>query len=159
MTHLLLTVGKPKAAYIAAGLEDYAGRLKSVGGCELAWVRPAQAGKNRAPADLMAEEGGRLLERLEPRDAVWTLDRGGEAWSSEWWARRLEKARDAGARRLVLVIGGAEGLDPAVRKRAEAVISLGPMVMAHELAALVALEQLYRAHSILAGSPYHRGQG
>ncbi len=159
MQMLLLTVGKPKSAYIAAGLEDYAGRLKPLGGCELAWVRPAKSSKNRAPAELMAEEAGRLRERLEPRDVLWTLDRGGEAWSSEWWARRLEKVRDAGHRRLVLVIGGAEGLDPALRQRAEAVISLGPMVMAHELAALVALEQLYRAHSILAGSPYHRGQG
>jgi 23S rRNA (pseudouridine1915-N3)-methyltransferase len=159
VNHLLLTVGKPKSAYITAGLDDYAGRLKAVGGCELAWVRPAPAGKNRTSAELMAEEGGRLLERLEPRDAVWVLDRGGEAWSSEWWARRLEKARDTGHRRLALVIGGAEGLDPAVHQRAEAVISLGPMVMPHELAALVALEQLYRAHSILAGSPYHRGQG
>lgn len=157
MTHLLLTVGKPKTAYLAAGLADYAGRLKAWGGCALEAVRPARAAKGRGPAELMAEEGARLLARLDPRDQVWALDRGGEAWSSQGWARRLEKARDDGARRLVLVVGGAEGLDPALLGRAEARVSLGPMVMAHELAALVALEQLYRAHAILAGLPYHRG--
>ncbi|MFZ5587408.1 MAG: 23S rRNA (pseudouridine(1915)-N(3))-methyltransferase RlmH [Thermodesulfobacteriota bacterium] len=157
MTHLLLTVGKPKAAYAAQGLADYAGRLKAWGGCALEAVRPARAAKGRAPAELMAEEGQRLLARLDPRDVVWALDRSGEAWSSQWWAKRLAKARDAGARRLALVVGGAEGLDRALLARAEARVSLGPMVMAHELAALVALEQLYRAHAILAGLPYHRG--
>lgn len=157
MTHLLLTVGKPKAAYVVQGLNDYAGRLKAWGGCAIESVRPARAAKGRAPAELMAEEGQRLMARLDPRDVVWALDRGGEAWSSQWWAKRLAKAREGGARRLALVVGGAEGLDPALLARAEARVSLGPMVMAHELAALVALEQLYRAHAILAGLPYHRG--
>ncbi|MFH1057529.1 MAG: 23S rRNA (pseudouridine(1915)-N(3))-methyltransferase RlmH [Pseudomonadota bacterium] len=157
MTHLLLTVGKPKAAYVAQGLGDYAGRLKAWGGCAVESVRPARAAKGRGPVELMAEEGQRLLARLDPRDQVWALDRGGEGWSSPWWARRLELARETGARRLVLVVGGAEGLDPVILARSEAKVSLGPMVMAHELAALVGLEQLYRAHTILAGLPYHRG--
>ncbi len=157
MTHLLLTVGRPKADYLAQGLADYAGRLKAQGGCELAAVRPAKAGGGRSPALLMQEEGQRLLARLGPRDVVWALEVGGRAWSSEQWAQRLGQSRDSGARRLVLVVGGAEGLDPAVLERAQARVSLGPITLPHELAALVAMEQLYRAHAILAGSPYHRG--
>ncbi|MFH1034480.1 MAG: 23S rRNA (pseudouridine(1915)-N(3))-methyltransferase RlmH [Pseudomonadota bacterium] len=157
MNHMLLTVGRPKAAYLAAGLEDYAGRLAAYGGCLLEAVRPQKALKNRPVAEVLQEEGRRLLARLEPRDCVWALDLAGRAWPSEEWARRLEKARDGGARRLVLVVGGAEGLDQALLARADERVSLGAITLPHELAACVALEQLYRAHTILAGTPYHRG--
>ncbi len=157
MTHILLTVGRPKTAYLAQGLADYADRLAAYGGCRLEDVRPLKALKNRPAALVLLEEGRRLLARLEPRDCVWALDVAGQAWSSEEWARRLTRARDGGARRLVLVVGGPEGLDQAVLARAEQRVSLGPATLPHELAACVALEQLYRAHTILAGTPYHRG--
>ncbi|MCB2227377.1 MAG: 23S rRNA (pseudouridine(1915)-N(3))-methyltransferase RlmH [Desulfarculaceae bacterium] len=156
MRHLLLTVGKPKAGYLAEGIDDYMQRLKPYGGGALATVRAAKAGKNRSDAEVMAEEGQRLLGRMEPRDLVWALDRRGKAWSSEQWAKNLNQARLSGKGRLVLVIGGALGLDPAVLARAEAKVSFGPPTLAHELAALVAAEQLYRASTILAGLPYHR---
>ena len=157
MTHLLLTVGKPKAAYIAAGLADYLKRLKRFGGCRHEVVRPERAGKNSQPAALMAAEAARLLEKIDPRDQVWALDRKGRALSSEDWARALDQARLDGTSRLALVIGGAEGLAPELLDRANLTLSMGSMVMAHEIAALVALEQLYRAHTILTGLPYHRG--
>ena len=72
------------------------------------------------------------------------------------WAKRLDEARQAGRPRLVLVIGGAVGLSSEVLGRATHTISLGPITLPHELAAVVAMEQLYRAHTILAGTPYHR---
>ncbi|MBI4799452.1 MAG: 23S rRNA (pseudouridine(1915)-N(3))-methyltransferase RlmH [Desulfarculus sp.] len=81
MTHVLLTVGKPKAAYLAQGLEDYAGRLNAYGGCRLEAVRPFKALKNTPAAEVLLEEGRRLLARLEPRDQVWALDVAGQAWS------------------------------------------------------------------------------
>jgi 23S rRNA (pseudouridine1915-N3)-methyltransferase len=87
---------------------------------------------------------------------VWSLDRKGKEWSSKQWAAQLSKVRESGLPRLCLVIGGAEGLDQSVLQRAQAVISLGSITLAHEMAALVALEQLYRAHTILAGTPYNR---
>jgi 23S rRNA (pseudouridine1915-N3)-methyltransferase len=157
LTHILLTVGRPKAAYLATGLEDYAGRLQAYGGCRLEAVRPLKALKGRPVAEVLQEESRRLLARLEPRDQVWALDPAGRAWSSEDWAQRLRLARDGGARRLVLVVGGAEGLDQALLARADQRVSLGAITLPHELAACVALEQLYRAHTILAGTPYHRG--
>lgn len=154
---LLLTVGKTKTSYLAQGLDDYAGRLGPYGGCQLAQVRPEKGGKGRDPEQLKKAEGERLLKRLENIDQVWALDVKGGELSSGQWAKALQKAREGGARRLVLVIGGAEGLAPEVLERANRRISLGPATLPHELAALVALEQLYRAHTILAGSPYHRG--
>ena len=155
MKHLLLTVGKPKAAHLAAGIKEYLERLRPYGGGALAVVRPAKAGK-RSEAEVLAEEGRRLLARLEPRDLVWALDRRGKAWSSEQWAKNLDQARLSGKGRLVLIIGGPLGLDQAVLKRADSRVSFGPPTRAHELAALVAAEQLYRACAILAGLPYHR---
>jgi 23S rRNA (pseudouridine1915-N3)-methyltransferase len=153
---VLLTVGRAKASYVAAGLADYARRLTSHGGCELAWVKSVRAAKGLADAAVMAEEGRRLLARVEPKDTLWALDRQGAAWTSEEWARQLDQTKRSGRRRLVLVIGGPLGLDQTLFTRAQRRVSLGPPTLAHELAALLALEQLYRAHSILAGSPYHK---
>ncbi|MGD8564027.1 MAG: 23S rRNA (pseudouridine(1915)-N(3))-methyltransferase RlmH [Desulfarculaceae bacterium] len=156
MTHLLLMVGKPKAAYIAQGLSDYAGRLKAYGGCSLDPVRPERTAKSRPEAEILKAEGERLLQRLGSGDAVWALDRQGVPWTSEEWARNLERTRLEGRKRLVLMIGGHLGLWPGAIKRAQQQVSLGPHTLPHELASLVALEQLYRAHTILAGTPYHR---
>ena len=78
----LLTVGKPKAGYIAQGLEDYARRLKGHGGCEMLFVRPERAAKGADGRRVMAAEGKRLLARLGDKDLVWALDRKGDAWSS-----------------------------------------------------------------------------
>ncbi len=150
-------MGKPKAAYVTAGLADYAGRLARYGGCALQQVRAAAAKKGRSAAQLRAEEGERLLARLGERDLVWALERRGKAWTSEDWAWGLEQARAQGWARLVLLVGGAEGLAPAVLQRAAVQLSLGAATLPHELAALVGLEQLYRACTIVAGTPYHRG--
>jgi 23S rRNA (pseudouridine1915-N3)-methyltransferase len=79
------------------------------------------------------------------------LDPGGRAYSSEAFARWLEQRRQSG-RDLCFVVGGAYGLE---LERAEHRLSLGPMTLPHQLARVVLLEQLYRAHKILAGEPYH----
>lgn len=156
MTHLLLIVGRPKATYIQQGIDDYLKRLRPYGGGALASVKAARAGKNTPEAQVLAAEGQNLLARLQDKDLVWALERQGRAWSSAEWASQLNQARHSGRPRLVLVIGGALGLDQAVQQRAQALVSLGPPTLAHELAALVAAEQLYRACTILAGTPYHR---
>jgi len=152
----LLTVGRPSAGYIADGLADYAGRMKGYGGLELLCVRAAKAVKNRPPAQLMDEEAGRILQKLDPRDMVWALDVAGRPWSSQRWADELATARLDGRRRVVLLVGGHLGFGPAALARADRRVSLGPQTMAHELAALVVAEQIYRACAILAGAPYHR---
>jgi 23S rRNA (pseudouridine1915-N3)-methyltransferase len=156
MNSVLLTVGRAKAAYIADGLADYARRLTAHGGCELAWVKSVRAAKGLPDSAVMAEESRRLLARVEPRDVLWALDRQGAPWTSEEWARQLNQAQLSGSRRLVLAIGGPLGMDQALLARAQRRVSFGPPTLAHELAALVALEQLYRAHAILAGTPYHK---
>jgi 23S rRNA (pseudouridine1915-N3)-methyltransferase len=154
--HSLLTVGKPKSAYVAEGLADYAGRLKPYGGVRLLHLKAERAAKGKTPNQLMAAEAERILAAVEARSVLWALDRRGAAWSSIRWARELKAVRESGLPHLSLVIGGAEGLAESVLQRAQARVSLGPATLPHELAALVCLEQLYRAHTILAGTPYHR---
>lgn len=156
MKQLLLTVGKASADYASSGIARYVKLLKPYHGCEVRSVRAARAAGGRTHSQLKHEEGGRILDALKPKDLVWVLDGRGKPWSSMDWAKRLDEARMAGRPRLVLVIGGAVGLSSEVIGRATHRVSLGPITLPHELAAVVALEQLFRAHTILAGTPYHR---
>lgn len=104
----------------------------------------------------MAAEAA-LLERVIPTGAViCVLDERGTLMSSPDFAEKLAAWRDAGRGDLALVIGGADGIDPALRARADASLSFGKMVWPHMLVRVMLAEQLYRAASILAGSPYHR---
>ena len=98
-----------------------------------------------------------LLERAIPSGAALVvLDERGRMLSSPEFAAELAKWRDAGRQDLALVIGGADGVDPALRAKADLVVSLGAMVWPHMLARVMLAEQLYRAATILAGLPYHR---
>ncbi|WP_179378067.1 23S rRNA (pseudouridine(1915)-N(3))-methyltransferase RlmH [Jannaschia marina] len=97
-----------------------------------------------------------LIERAIPSGAVRVLlDERGTQPTSPDFARRLGAWRD-GARDVALVIGGADGLAPDLRNSADLTISFGAMVWPHMLVRVMLAEQLYRAASILAGSPYHR---
>jgi 23S rRNA (pseudouridine1915-N3)-methyltransferase len=92
-----------------------------------------------------------------PREAwIIALDARGTPWSSEQLAERMAAWR-MGGRDVYLLIGGAEGLDDTVLQRAHARWSLGPLTLPHMLVRVIVAEQLYRAASLLAGHPYHRG--
>ncbi|HVZ08782.1 23S rRNA (pseudouridine(1915)-N(3))-methyltransferase RlmH [Rhodopila sp.] len=108
-----------------------------------------------APAEVKRREGEALLDAL-PRGAfVIALDLDGKALDSEALAARLEQWLASGQTPCFL-IGGAEGLDAAVLRRADFTLSLGPMTWPHFLVRGMLAEQLYRARSIAAGHPYHR---
>lgn len=93
--------------------------------------------------------------RLPPRAHLVALDRGGSALSSRAWASWLQERR-IDARDVCFLIGGPRGLPPELLDRADERVSLGPQTLAHQLARVVLLEQLFRASKILAGEPYHR---
>jgi 23S rRNA (pseudouridine1915-N3)-methyltransferase len=99
------------------------------------------------------------LKRLEGRTPVIAvlLDSRGKQMSSEVFAAWLGKQRDAGSQQIVFAIGPASGWSDAARKRANLLLSLGAMTLAHALARLVMAEQIYRAFTILTGHPYHSG--
>lgn len=98
-----------------------------------------------------------LLRRAIPTGArICALDERGATWSSPEFADKLAAWRDGGTQDLALVIGGADGIDPALRGDAQDLMSFGSMVWPHMLVRVMLSEQLYRAASILAGAPYHR---
>jgi 23S rRNA (pseudouridine1915-N3)-methyltransferase len=95
-----------------------------------------------------------LEGRIPARSHVIALDRGGRAMSSTAWASWLSERRIESTD-LCFLIGGPEGLSPRTMGLAAERISLGPQTMAHQVARVVLLEQLFRATKILAGEPYH----
>jgi len=98
-----------------------------------------------------------LLARAVPAGAVLvTLDERGKLISSPEFAAQLARWRDAGRQDVAFVIGGADGIDPALRAKADFSISFGAMVWPHMLVRVMLAEQLYRAANILSGGPYHR---
>jgi len=104
----------------------------------------------------MAAEAA-LLERVIPKDAVIVaLDERGALLTSPQFSARLGEWRDTGCGDVAFVLGGADGIAPNLRARADLALSFGKMVWPHMLARVMLSEQLYRAASILAGSPYHR---
>jgi 23S rRNA (pseudouridine1915-N3)-methyltransferase len=151
----LCAVGRLRAGPERDLIDDYLGRLGRTG-------RPLGLGpvsehevEDRKGGGMGAE--GALLSRAIPDGAaLCVLDERGKTLSSPEFAQTLAGWRDAGRQDAAFVIGGADGVDPDLRVRADLVISYGRMVWPHMLVRVMLAEQLYRAATILAGSPYHR---
>jgi len=107
-----------------------------------------------SPPEAKRREGAALLAAVPDKALVVALDAGGAATDSPGLARLLERWLSRGAP--CFLIGGAEGLDGPVIRRADHLLSLGPMTWPHLLVRALLAEQLFRAQSILSGHPYHR---
>lgn len=125
------------------------GRGMGLGPVEVIEVEDRKGGGKAAEAEL-------LLRAIPKGAIVLAMDERGKTMSSPQFARQLAKWRDDGASSLAIVIGGAEGLSQELRDQADMSLSFGKMVWPHMLARVMLAEQLYRAASILGGSPYHR---
>ncbi|GIX36386.1 MAG: ribosomal RNA large subunit methyltransferase H [Lysobacteraceae bacterium] len=152
----LVAVGTGMPGWVQQGFEEYARRLSHWLPLELVEIPPGARGRGRDPQRAAAEEGERVLAAAGPRARLVVLDGRGRSYSSEALARRLEAWRGMG-QDLAFLVGGPEGHPEAVRVAASESWSLGPLTLPHPLVRIVVAEQLYRAASILAGHPYHRG--
>lgn len=137
----LIAVGKLRKRWVSEGAALYLKRLPGLQVLELKDSNPAS-------------EAQAVLAALRPDERLVALAEEGERLGSVDLARRLE---GFGSERLAFVIGGADGLDPALKARASWLLSLSALTFPHELARLLLLEQLYRARTILQEGPYHRG--
>ncbi|MGH1330326.1 MAG: 23S rRNA (pseudouridine(1915)-N(3))-methyltransferase RlmH [Paracoccaceae bacterium] len=151
----ICAVGRLRAGPEHDLIEDYltrfdrSGRALGLGPAKVLEVEAKKGGGMEAEAE--------LLERAIPKGAlIACLDERGRVMSSPEFANQIGDWRDAGRSDLALIIGGADGISPALRARADFKLSFGKMVWPHMLARVMLSEQLYRAASILAGSPYHR---
>lgn len=155
MRLLLLSVAGRVPAWVEAGWEDYARRLGGRVKLELLALRPVPRGPGTVLPAALAEEG-RRLERAIPRGAhVVALDERGTQWSTRELAARLGVWEAAHAE-VALLVGGADGLAPALREAAAERWSLSRLTLPHALVRVLVAEQIYRAWSLAQGHPYHR---
>lgn len=148
----LLLVGRSERGLVTDGVEHYLGRLQRTMPVEQ--VVLAEAGKGE-PAYQQRVESERILAALKPGERLVVLDERGKALTSPQFAQQLGAWRDQGVRQVTFVIGGAYGMTNEVRARADLVLALSAMTFPHQLVRVLFAEQLYRAASILQGSPYH----
>ncbi|WP_170448706.1 23S rRNA (pseudouridine(1915)-N(3))-methyltransferase RlmH [Ruegeria arenilitoris] len=151
----ICAVGRLRAGPEKTLLDDYLTRFDRTGrGLGLGSARVIEV-EDKKNAGMGAEAA--LLRKALPAGAViCTLDERGKVMSSPDFARKLAGWRDMGRQDLAFVIGGADGIDPALRAEADFSISFGAMVWPHMLVRVMLSEQLYRAATILSGGPYHR---
>ncbi|NBO21496.1 MAG: 23S rRNA (pseudouridine(1915)-N(3))-methyltransferase RlmH [Rhodobacteraceae bacterium] len=145
-----LRSGPERALY-----DDYAARFDKTGRALGLGPVALHEVEDKKSAGMGAE--AELLSRALPSGAlIACLDERGQVMTSPQFANQLERWRDAGWQDLAFVIGGADGIAPALRGRADFLLSFGAMVWPHMLVRVMLAEQLYRAANILSGGPYHR---
>lgn len=149
----VIAVGRDRSGLYAPAVEEYAGRLAKQLRFELLEVPEAR--KLAGTAQAKEEEAATLLAKLGPRDRVVALDERGEELTSAAFAERVGRWLARG-QDVALVIGGADGLAKSVLDRADEKLAVSRFTLAHRLARLVLVEQLYRAMTILRGEPYHK---
>jgi 23S rRNA (pseudouridine1915-N3)-methyltransferase len=155
MRLVICAVGRLRGGPEKILVDDYlsrcgrTGRAVGLGQATLVEIDDRKGGGKAAEAEA-------LLRALPAGATVCALDERGESMTSPAFAERLARWRDTGVQDVAFVIGGADGLDPAVLDRAALTLSFGRMVWPHMLARVMLSEQLYRAAGILAGTPYHR---
>jgi 23S rRNA (pseudouridine1915-N3)-methyltransferase len=139
-------IGKTKEAAIRALTDEYLKRISHYVGAE-----SHEMSSEAALLELAADTTGRTAPVLI------LLDARGRQFTSEEFANLLRDQQDRGTQNLFFAVGPADGFSDKARAAADLVLSFGKMTLAHELARVVLLEQIYRAFTILKGHPYHTG--
>jgi len=150
----IVALGHRMPAWVTAGFEDYAKRMPREFAFDLVEVKPEARGRGKPITQLLASEAVRIRAAAAGHRMV-ALDEHGAAWTTRRMAERLGRWRDE-AMDVAFVIGSADGLDPAVKHDADAVVALSAMTLPHGLVRVLLAEQLYRAVSLNSGHPYHR---
>ena len=149
----LLVIGKTTDGRLVSLIEDYRQRLKHYVPFELVILPDIKNAKSLTQDQLKAAEGEAILAKVGTTEVV-LLDEHGAEYRSVDFASWLQKKMGSG-RDLSLVIGGAYGFSPAVYQRANGKLSLSQMTFSHQMIRLMAIEQIYRAMTILRNEPYH----
>lgn len=146
----ILAVGKKHESWVSDGIARYEKRLRKP--FDVTWQLLPHSSREGDAA--RSEESQRILAKVANDHVLVLLDERGRAFDSPGFAKTLQQHVDHG-QQIVMVIGGAYGVDETVRARANHVWSLSPLVFPHQLVRLIVTEQVYRAQEILAGRQYH----
>lgn len=151
----LVCVGKLTETWQRAAADEYAGRVQRYFPLDIVELKEEKGGRKGDPTELLKREGIRILDKVPDRSFLVVLDERGRNLGSEQLADLLSGEMLHGGRNWCLVIGGPYGLDPAVRKRSDLILSLSKMTFTHQMARVLLLEQLYRSCTIIKNEPYH----
>lgn len=155
----IVTVGKLKEKYLRDGIAEYVkrlGRFTKVELIELADEKTPDQASFAENQQILEKEGKKILSKIRDRTYVVVLAIEGEQFSSEDFSKKIEVVALQGFSDFTFIIGGSLGLDQAVKKRANLLMSFGKLTLPHQLMRLVLVEQIYRVFMIQQGSPYHK---
>ncbi|WP_314874414.1 23S rRNA (pseudouridine(1915)-N(3))-methyltransferase RlmH [Stomatobaculum longum] len=159
MNVTLLTVGSLKERYWREAVAEYEKRLSAYCKFRLIEVKDEKtpdAIDSAASRRVRQKEGERLLEKIDARSLVVTLEIQGKKFDSEGFAAEMEKLEERSRGELCFVIGGSLGLSPEVSACAALHLSFSDFTFPHQLMRVLFLEQLYRSYRIRTGAPYHK---
>ncbi len=155
MKLLLVAVGTRMPAWVDTGFEDFARRMPRELPLQLVEVKAEPRTTGKTVEAMMAAEAARIEAALPARCRRIILDERGEDISSRALARRLENWQ-AGGDDVAIIIGGPDGLDPALKATAHETMRLSSLTLPHALVRVMLAEAIYRAWSLLKNHPYHR---
>ena len=155
MKAALWWVGDTSFSYIKEGQDIYTKRLKHFLPFETQLIPDIKNAKNMNQEQLKKKEGAAILKKLDKGDCLLLLDERGKELSSVKFASYLENQLQMSHKRIIFLIGGAYGFSDEVYARANGKISLSKMTFSHQMVRVFALEQIYRAMTILRNMPYH----
>ncbi len=153
----LLLMGKTRFPFIREGLGEYSKRLKRYTDYRIRELPELKNSGSWPQPKVMAEEGKIILKALSDKDFVILLDERGKELDSIHFAEFMERKQQESLKSIVFVIGGPYGFSPDVYKRGNMQLSLSKMTFSHQMIPLFFTEQLYRAFTIIRGTPYHHG--
>ncbi|MFH1372241.1 MAG: 23S rRNA (pseudouridine(1915)-N(3))-methyltransferase RlmH [bacterium] len=151
----IIAVGKNKDRWVDEGCTHFEKLLSRYAGVTWKIVVPVKETSSLTANEIKKKEG-RLIEKALGKGVHIALTDGGRTADSRAFAKMIEKLQVTGGGGITFIIGGPHGLDEAVLKQSDHVLSLSPLTFSHQLVRLVLLEQLYRAFSILHGTDYHK---
>ncbi|MGB5275295.1 MAG: 23S rRNA (pseudouridine(1915)-N(3))-methyltransferase RlmH [Flavobacteriaceae bacterium] len=155
MTIKLIAIGKTDSRHLQILIAEYESRLKHYVNFELEVVPDLKNAKNLTENQQKEKEGETILKKLGTAEVLLLLDERGKHYTSVDFADFLQKKMNSGIKQLVLAVGGPYGFSEAVYQRAQGSISLSKMTFSHQMIRLFAVEQIYRAFTILRNEPYH----
>ncbi len=151
----LLCVGKTHFDFVNEGNNLYIKRLKRMAKFEMICVPDIKNTRKMDINEIKRKETEILMKHIKPEHKLCLLDEKGKSYSSMQFANFINKRSIENIKHIIFVIGGAYGFDKSMYERADYKLSLSSMTFSHQIIRVIFLEQLYRAYTIISGTPYH----
>jgi 23S rRNA (pseudouridine1915-N3)-methyltransferase len=155
MKFIVASVGHKMPGWISDGFNEYAKRMPREARIDLLEIKPEPRSGGKTTEQIMEAEAQRIDAALPTNCLRVALDERGAGWTTRQLADRMRQWMGEGCD-VAFIIGGADGLHPSIKERAQQLLALSAMTLPHAMVRVLLAEQLYRAYSLLHNHPYHR---